>query len=185
MIGSLRGTVLQLLSGEILLDVQGVGYRVNVPMMLLDSVKKGDECFVYTHLQVKEDALDLFGFSTYEDLLLFEKLLTVSGIGPKTALGVFLVGKRDEIVQAIEKADVPFFTRVPRLGSKNAQKLIVELKGQLDFSQVASSADREVIDALIGFGFSEREAREALGKVDKNLTDISARIKNALKALNK
>src|SRR5579883_1612363 len=115
MIGSLRGRIQSLQGGMLLLEVQGVGYRVFVPVNLLEK-KVGDELSLYTHLHVKEDALDLFGFTSGEELQLFEKLLTVSGIGPKTALGVFAVGNPQDIIHALDTGDVDFFTRVPRLG---------------------------------------------------------------------
>ena len=184
MIGSLRGTVLSLSGGILLLDVHGVGYRVFVPVSLL-SKKVGDEVILYTHLHVKEDALDLFGFENPDELSLFEKLITVSGVGPKTALGVFTLGTGQEIVTALEKGDVAFFTRVPRLGTKNAQKIIVELKGKIDLSDMnVGAGDRDVVDALIGFGFSEKEARDALKLGDAN-AETSTRIKMALKNLGR
>lgn len=197
MIGFLKGKVEFVDGPYIILDVNGVGYRVLVPSKIFSHAKIKEELklFIYTH--VREDTLDLFGFADLSDLKLFEKLISVSGVGTKTALNVFSIGTRDSIIEAIIKGDVDFFTQVPRLGKKNAQKIIIELKGKLgsledlDLSGESDDAAREVLLVLKSFGFSSTEAREAIKNIDKNLPagrqeqTIEEKIRLALKYLGK
>jgi len=191
MIGSLHGTV-ELFDGiRIFVNVHGVGYRVHVPQQVLATytISQPVDLFVYSH--IREGVFDLYGFTSLEDLKLFEAFLEVSGIGPKTALSIFAVGNREQIITAIQKADVGFFTNVPRLGKKNAQKLIIELKGklgslhELDLSGNKAVEENEVLIALKSFGFSHKEAEEAVQSVGNGVNDVSARLKMALKYLGK
>jgi Holliday junction DNA helicase RuvA len=191
MIRLLKG-IIELQDGpHLLIDVNGVGYHVYATHDLLSRSAVGDavKVFIYTH--VREDLLDLYGFVALEDLKLFESFLTVSGIGPKTAIGIFTVGSREKIINAIATSDVSFFSSVPRLGKKNAQKLIIELKSKLgsfvtlDLSSPTAKTDTEVIEALKSFGFSPREASEALSLLDPEITDVSEKIRLALKQLGR
>lgn len=190
MIGSLHGVVELVDGSQILVNVHGVGYRVHVPQSVLVSYHRDDKIDVYTYTHVREDILDLYGFPQLEDLKLFEMFLSVNGIGPKTALGIFSVGSRSDILSAIQKADVKFFTGVPRLGTKNAQKLIIELKGklgslaELDLSGKNDVMVDEVTQALRGFGFKDKEIADALEAV-ADVEGSSKKIKMALKYLGK
>lgn len=191
MIGMLTGTVALRNDPFIILDVHGVGYKVYITSQLFPSLTQGQELTVFTHTHVREDALELFGFPTAEDLRLFELLIDVNGIGPKTAVGVFAVGNRSEIVGAIAQADVDFFTGVPRLGKKNAQKIIIELKNkiggkeELDLKEESDDITYETIAALEGIGFSEREARMAIKAIEGKGTTVQEKVKLALKQLGK
>ena len=131
MIGFLSGEVVARDDPYIVIDVNGVGYKVVVANGVLSNLGKNGKVklFIYTH--VREDAISLFGFLDSLDLKLFENLISVSGIGPKTAMNIFSIGNREEIIQSIITSDVSFFTGVPRLGKKNAQKIIIELKSKL------------------------------------------------------
>lgn len=186
----LTGIVSYRFDPHILLNVQGVGYKVLVSPPVLSKLPVGTETALFTHMHVREDALELFGFLEPEDLKLFEYLISVSGIGGKTAVGVFAIGSRSQIISAIAKGDVAFFTAVPRLGKKNAQKLIIELKSKigskddLDLSGGDSAAD-EVLLALQSFGFSLREASTALTAVADQGKTPEEKIKLALKYLGK
>lgn len=188
MIGLLKGTIAYKDASAILLDVQGVGYKVLVPVAFLSKGALGDGVILYIHTHVREDLLELYGFTEPEDLRIFEYLISVSGVGCKTALGIFSVGARQEIVQAITAGDVAFFMSVPRLGKKNAQKIIIELKSKLggltdiDLSQDESS---EVISALKGFGFSDEEARLALRGIKGEGETVTDKVKLALKYFGK
>jgi holliday junction DNA helicase RuvA len=190
MIGMLTGKLVFRDGQSIILDVHGVGYRVLASSQILDSSHTGDTLTIFTHTHVREDALDLFGFSSQQDLRVFEQLISVSGVGPKTAMSVFLVGNTDAILGAIQKADVDFFTSVPRLGKKNAQKIIIELKnklgslGDLDLAEETVEAS-EVVSALESIGFSEREARDALRNIQGAGSSVEEKIKLALKLLGK
>lgn len=191
MIGSLKGTIELLDYPYVILNVNGVGYKVLLYNTLLASLKLNDSTKLFTYTYVKEDALELFGFSSFEDLKLFENLISVSGVGPKTAISVFSYGTKEEIMEAIIKGDVDFFTDVPRLGKKNAQKIIIELKNKmgsiedLDLSGKDRSENNEIISALKGFGFSVKEAQDALRAVRNEAKTAEEKIKLALKYLGK
>src|SRR5882757_5682936 len=155
MIGTLKGTIEYREDPSLIVDVNGVGYRVLVPSSVSAKLNGlGEAIKLFTHTHVREDLLELYGFTEPADLKLFTHLISVSGVGCRTALGIFSVGSRHEIVQAISAGDVTFFTTVPRLGKKNGQKIIIELKnklgagGDLDLSDPVGSDQSEVIAAL-------------------------------------
>ncbi len=191
MIGSLKGKIDLLKRPYVLIDVSGVGYKVLVSDNVYKKLTVGQVIKLYTFTYVREDALDLFGFSEVEDLDLFEDLISVSGIGPKTALNIFSFGERKDIIDAIVKGNVGFFTAVPRLGTKNAQKVIIELKNkmgntsQLDLSGKDFEDNKDVIEALKNFGFSVAESQKALGEIKDQGLSVDAKIKFALKSLGK
>lgn len=191
MIGFLKGEVFFKEGNYIILDVKGVGYKVLAASDVLSKTIKGTslELFIYTH--VREDNISLFGFLEASDLKLFENLIGVSGIGPKTAMNIFSVGNRAEITNAVVQGNVDFFTSVPRLGRKNAQKIIIELKnkfggiGDLDLTGEDMFGSEEVIVALRGFGFTNKEIYEAIRAVKKSGQKITETIRLALKYLGK
>lgn len=189
MIGSLKGKITLRDGNYVLVEVGGVGYKVLVPSKIATGTEENIHLFIYTH--IKEDALDLFGFSEITDLKLFENLISVSGVGPKTAIAIFSFSDRESIVKAVLEGDVDFFTKIPRLGKKNAQKIIIELKNKLgddsilDLSEPESAENDEIIQALETFGFSIKESRNVLKKIDKNVKTTEEKIKMALKYLGK
>ncbi|MEK7092634.1 MAG: Holliday junction branch migration protein RuvA [Patescibacteria group bacterium] len=192
MIAFLEGTLLLRDDPYIIVNVSGVGYRVVASQAVLSKLGNvGEKITMYIHTHVREDALDLYGFSEQADLKLFEQLIGVSGVGPKTALGIFSVGTRAEIVQAVITGNVLFFTGVPRLGKKNAQKIIIELKGKfgsiqdLDLSESDLVSHNEVVDALLTFGFSKAEIQKALQGLQLDGLSLSEKVKQALKALGR
>ena len=189
MIGALTGTVEMLIKPHVLVDVNGVGYKVLVSDGLFAklSPKQKTKLFIYT--SVKEDAIDLFGFEDPHDLKLFENLISVSGIGPRTALNIFSFGTREAIEEAVVKSDTSFFTSVPRLGTKNAQRIIIELKGKLgssqdlDLSGAEQLENDQVVQALRNFGFTQDEARKALKDIKTHGLKTEDKIRLALKNL--
>jgi holliday junction DNA helicase RuvA len=191
MIGSLRGKVILKDGNYLIVEVGGVGYKVLVSSKLLSKSSLDDQVFVYTYTHVKEDILELFGFSETADLKLFENLIGVSGVGPKTAMSIFSFFSREEIVNAVLKGDVEFFRKVPRMGTKNAQKIIIELKsklgdsGILDLSGDVSGENEDLITALQTFGFSRKEAHDALRQIDGKAETAEEKMKLALKYLGK
>lgn len=191
MIGSLKGKIDLLKRPYVLIDVNGVGYKVLVSDNVYKKLTIDQVVKLYTFTYVREDALDLFGFSEVEDLDLFEDLISVSGIGPKTALNIFSFGERKDIIDAIIKGNVSFFTAVPRLGTKNAQKVIIELKNkmgntsQLDLSGKDFEDNNDVIEALKNFGFSVAESQKALREIKDQGLSVDEKIKFALKSLGK
>ena len=179
MIARLTGTVIGI--HPLVLDVHGVGYLVSVPQKFATAI--GQKLTVHTYTHVREDALQLFGFETQEELSLFELLLTVSGIGPKTALAVMDRGV-DAIRKAITSSDVDFFMTVPRLGKKNAQKIIIELRSKIagttgDIPETGETG--EITSALLSMGFDRNELKEVIKKLPEG--SLEEKIKFALKML--
>jgi len=191
MIASLFGTVLVRDDPISIIEVHGVGYRIYVAPSAFSSITVGKQVklFIYTH--VREDILDLYGFSTYEDLQIFELLLSVSEIGPKTAIGIFAFGGQKEIYKAIAESNLEFFTAVPRLGRKNAQKIIIELaskigsKSELDLSQKDLHDNEQVIAALKSFGYTSKEAVQAIKDIQTDGLSTQEKVKRALQLLGK
>ncbi len=191
MIGMVRGSVVLRNDPYILIDTGGVGYKVLVARDVLNKISGlGSEVVVFTYTHVREDMLELYGFSKAEDLRLFELLISVSGIGPKTAVGMFSLYSSGDIIGAIKNGNVETFTAVPRLGRKNAQKIIIELKNKvgggkdLDLTSDDSSENSDVIMALKTFGYSDQEAAVALQEIDSALP-TEKKIKLALRQLGK
>lgn len=184
MIGYLKGKVIEQDLKSVILDVSGVGYRIFTNTALLDQ-KTSQTLEFWTYLAVRENALDLYGFTTKEELNFFELLITVSGIGPKSAMGILTVASVTNLRNAISSGDTSHLTKVSGVGKKNAEKIVVELKDKLTgFEGVVSmSGDVDVIEALKSLGYGEREAREALKKVGES-KDTSDKIKKALKLLS-
>ncbi|OGE64955.1 Holliday junction DNA helicase RuvA [Candidatus Daviesbacteria bacterium RIFCSPLOWO2_02_FULL_36_7] len=189
MIGFLSGAIHSKFTNQIILLVSGVGYLVTVPPSYLNLLKVSaqTELFIYTH--VREDTLDLYGFSTKDELELFKLTLTVSGIGPKTALLVVDKGV-GKVEQAIKNADTDFFTTVPRLGHKNAQKIIIELKNklgglkELDLTS-ENGESTQAIEALRNLGYTRQEATQAIGAVPASEITLEQKITYALRNLGK
>lgn len=191
MIAFLRGNVAVIDGSTIVLDVHGVGYKVLVTQDVLAVCSRGAELELFTYTHVRENILELFGFGAYSDLKLFEQLISVSGVGPKTAIGVFSLGTSHEIMTAIAQENVAFFTAVPRLGKKNAQKLIIELKTKMaigndvTFAVGDNAIGAEVIAALQAVGFSASEAGKALMAIDGQGETVGEKVKLALRYLGK
>lgn len=189
MINSLHGTVTHKDLHMIVVDVNGVGFKVFTPTETALDAVLNKPITLWTHLSVRENALDLFGFKDKESLDVFGLLITISGIGPKTALGILNVASVEMLEQAISENDTSYLTRVSGIGKKNAEKIVLELQGKL----ISSSKDKglnlraegDALEALVSLGYSEREARESLKKVGKDIENTSERVKQALKLLSK
>lgn len=189
MIGFLKGILFLRDDPYVVIDVHGVGYKVCASPDFLSKFHMGDTVTIFTHTHVREDTLELFGFVDQAHLELFELLISVNGIGPKTAIGIFGIGSKDQIIGAIRKADVDFFIGVPRLGKKNAQKIIIELKNKIGSVEELDLSGQEGIDevvlALTSFGFSEAEAKAAMRQVGEDGKNVSEKVRLALKYLGK
>lgn len=188
MISKLTGTICDIFETHIILDCHDVGYKVTLSLPLLHKVRLGEKQTYYIYTHVKEDALALFGFASKKELGLFEMLISVSNIGPKTAMAVLNLGNVDQILQAIAKADSDYFLNVPRVGKKNAQRIIVELRskigsiGEIDLTFEESAENKEILQALLDFGFERNEIKNALKKLPKE-GKIEEKIRTALKLL--
>ncbi len=189
MIGKLTGTIETTGQSPLIIDVHDVGYAVFVAAGELKKLKSGQKTTLYIHTHVRDDALDLFGFSQIEDLRLFKLLLTVSGVGPKTALSIIDRGARG-IEKAVMNADIDFFTTIPRLGKKNAQKIIIELKNKLgglldiDLTDSGTNETKQILDALTAMGFDRRDATETIRQLNPADT-LEQKIRASLKLLGK
>jgi len=188
MISSLSGTVKYKDLNTVVVDVNGVGYKVHVSTETALDISAGSPVFLWTHLAVRENALDLFGFLEKESLETFELLITISGIGPKTALGILNVASPETLRQAVASSDTSYLTRVSGIGKKNAEKIVLELKDKLKTTAEDRSVDArsegDALEALVSLGYNERDAREALKKVAKEVIGAAERVKQALKILN-
>lgn len=184
MIGYLKGRFIEYDLKSVILDVSGVGYKIYTNTAFLES-KKPEILEFWTYLAVRENALDLYGFVTKEELNFFELLITVSGIGPKSAMGILSVATVSNLRNAISSGDTSHLTKVSGVGKKNAEKIVVELKDKLAGFEGdhVISGDVDVIEALKALGYGEREAREALKKIGES-KDTSDKIKKALKLLS-
>lgn len=184
MISWLRGKFMGTAGAKTILEVGGVGYGLWLPEKIKSELKLGEEITVYVHTFVREEVLDLYGFAKKEELDLFQLLLTVSGIGPKTALMVVDRGV-EGVREAIVKADVSFFTIIPRIGKKNAQKIIIELKSKLgsleEFDFEKSGETQAVINALQTMGYSRIEAMQAARQLPDDLVTVEEKVRYALR----
>lgn len=192
MISFLRGRVINKGFNYAIIETGNIGYQVFAGENFLNDLKIDSEVEIYTHHQVREEASDLYGFKTLEDLELFELLLTVSGVGPKSALGVLTMASASDIKEAIIRGDANLLTKVSGIGKKTAERLVLELKTKiLRFSATATTANSsslvgsDEIEALMSLGYSFSEARSALSLVDPKVVDSGERVKAALRKMAK
>jgi len=192
MISYLKGKIRHKGNGFAILEVNNIGYQVFISPLLYADLSLNLEAEFYTYQQVREDALNLYGFKSMEDLGMFELLLSISGIGPKSALGVMSIATAADIKESISRGDPALLTKVSGIGRKTAERVVLELRekigklvigdGEFNGSQLGSSDE---IDALMALGYSLAQAREALNKVDAKIKDSGERIRQALKKLGK
>jgi holliday junction DNA helicase RuvA len=188
MIGTIRGNVTQINDKSVIIDVNGLGYVVYVSTDTLSHLHEGKGVALWTHLIVREDALDLYGFMEKNEKTFFELLIGVSGIGPRSALAILCLAPPDVLHKAIVSGNTDYLTKVSGIGKKSAEKIVLELKDKLaklaeqDGSGLHQAS--EVLEALKAIGYSQKEAREAVQKLPAELTDTGEQIKEALKFLN-
>lgn len=188
MISKITGQIIHKTDKFIVVETNGIGYKVFATTELLSIAKLEAEIKIWTYLAVRENALDLYGFFDKKELDFFELLITISGIGPKTALGILNVATVDSLRKAISSGETAHLTKVSGLGKKVADKIVLELKGKLgSYEEVHLGLKEEIdaLEALKSLGYSHREARESLQEIDKSLTTTSDRVKAALKHLGK
>ncbi len=185
MIGFLNGIVHTTDNSSLILDVHGVGYRVFAPLPVLVSTIKGSSLSLFIHTHVREDHIILYGFKDDTDLFLFEKLTSVSGIGPKSALAMLSVHSPSSLADAIERSDVEALSHTPGVGKKTAEKIILELKGKLShlIGKEMNDTTLEVRLALEALGYSAKEIHDALKDLNTDNKTTSSIIKEALQQL--
>ena len=192
MIAQLNGEIASINGNTIVLLVGGVGYKVNTTLETIKKVKESGSptISIKTHLAVRETSLDLYGFLRNEELEFFEMLISVSGIGPKSAVAILNVADVETLKTAVSTGESSYLTKVSGIGKKNAEKIIIELRDKL--GAIESSTDKanmreelETLEALQTLGYSTREAREAMKHISKDAATPSERIKEVLKILSK
>jgi Holliday junction DNA helicase RuvA len=188
MIGRLTGLIAEKTPPQVLVDVNGVGYEVDVPMSSFFNLPGvGERVTLLTHFVVREDAQVLFGFLTHEERSTFRQLVKISGVGPRTALSILSGLSVAELAQAVSLQQSGRLVKVPGIGKKTAERLLLELKGKLgpDLAlpaTAANTAQADIVQALVALGYSEREAAAALKALPAD-SGVSEGIKLALKAL--
>ncbi|MBI3369731.1 MAG: Holliday junction branch migration protein RuvA [Burkholderiales bacterium] len=191
MIGRLTGTLAEKTPPQVLLDVNGVGYELDVPMSSFYNLPAlGERVTLLTHFVVREDAQQLFGFLTHDERATFRLLIRISGVGPRTALSILSGLSVAELAQAVTQQQAGRLVKVPGIGKKTAERLLLELKGKLGpelgagGATVVSDAQGDIVQALMALGYNEREAAAALKSLPPDV-GVSDGIKLALKALSR
>jgi holliday junction DNA helicase RuvA len=190
MIGRIAGVLIEKNPPQVLVDCQGVGYDVDVPMSTFYNLPAlGDKVSLLTHHVIREDANILYGFATQQERATFRQLIKISGVGPKMALGILSGMSVAELSQTITLQDVNRLTKLPGIGKKTAERLLLELKGKLGADIGAGAlpvddAQIDILQALVALGYSDKEAAAALKALPKDV-GVSEGIKLALKALAK
>ncbi len=179
MIREIRGPVLSVEAGGIIINVAGFGILASVPSP--DAFSVGETVALKTHLAVKQDGMELYAFKEPADLRFFELVLKVPGVGPKTAINLLRRAPRASLEEAIARKDLSYLTKVAGLGKKSAEKLLVEIAEKITASGTGEvGEDGQVFDTLVALGYTEREAREAVHAIPKDIEGQDARLKSAL-----
>lgn len=190
MIGRLSGILLDKNPLQLIVDCQGVGYEVSVPMSTFYQLPSvGEKLVLLTHFVVREDAQLLFGFGTVQERELFRELIKISGVGARTALALLSGMSVADLAQAVTLQEAGRLTKIPGIGKKTAERLLLELKGKLGAdlggsTSAAQDSNSDILNALLALGYSDKEAALALKQVPAG-SSVSDGIRHALKALSK
>lgn len=187
MIGRITGTLIEKNPPTICVDVHGIGYEIDVPMSTLyDLPDLSQQVTLYTHLSIRDDAHVLFGFAKAAERIAFRTLIKVSGIGPKTALGILSGLSVDDLASAIQNQDIALLTRAPGIGKKTAERMILELRDKFNVGVVSpsTSIDRDdILNALLALGYNNTEVNKAVKKISADVS-VSEGIRQALQILS-
>jgi Holliday junction DNA helicase RuvA len=190
MIGKLTGTLAERNPPQVMVDCHGVGYEVDVPMSTFYNLPAlGERVSLLTHFVVREDAQILFGFGTAEERVAFRQLIKISGVGPRMALGVLSGMSVGDLAQVVTQQDSGRLVKIPGIGKKTAERLLLELKGKLGAdlarpSHPVNDAQADILQALVALGYSDKDAAASVKALPADLT-VSEGIKRALQALGK
>ncbi len=190
MIAYLEGTVIHTTDKFIILNTGNIGYKVSVTPEIISLCKNEEQIALFIHTSVRENSIDLFGFQNSEELSFFELLLDVSGIGPRSALGIIGLAPIHTIKRAIATGDVSYLNKVSGIGKKTAEKIIIELRDKLQSYKQDSDTpstlreEGDLLEALKSLGYSQNEARDALKNIPPSIEGTNARIKEALRILS-
>jgi len=191
MISMIKGKVIENGNRYVVVDVHGIGYKIFVTDDALHALKINTDKTFWTHLAVRENSQDLYGFTTRKERDFFELLITVSGVGPKSALNILSLISSDTLGNAIRTGSTAHLVKVSGIGRKTAEKIVLELKDKMmgiendsdTETSAGMSSDMDVIEALKALGYDASDAREALKKIGKDIMDTGAKVKAALKTL--
>jgi len=185
MYGYIKGVITEIESGYVIIDNHDIGYIIHVPNPYY---YKLDETYtIYTYTQVREDEYSLYGFKTKEELDLFLKLISVKGLGPKMALPMLATGSTAGIADAVERENILYLKKFPKIGDKVARQIILDLKGKIDGAQMSLlnvKENHELTDALVALGYKQADIKKVTNKIDNTLT-LEEQIKESLKLLLK
>jgi len=191
MIYSILGAIISKNKGFTVVEAGGVGYKVTCPLSVLSRLPSvGEQVKLLTHHHVREDANDLYGFLTDTELSLFESLISISGVGPKSAMGIMGVAAVTDLIAAINEGRVDLLTKASGVGKKTAERVVLELKGKLTFADTsgmisAMEGDLELEETLVGLGYSKAQAKSAIAKLDPALDNFNEKLKAVLREYKK
>ena len=187
MIAVIEGTFSEAETNHMVISVGGVGYKIFATKEDIDTARKNGTIKIWTHLAVRDDAMDLYGFCEKAGRDFFELLISVSGIGPRSALSILNLAPLSALKRAISKGEPAYLSKVVGIGAKKAEKIIIELRDKLPEEKggVDWREEADAIEALKSLGFAEREVREALKKIGEGAVSAGDRIKEALKVLKR
>ena len=184
----LTGTIADVRVSEVVIDVGGVGYLVALQVGRGGELALGAKLSLHTYLAVREDALDLYGFFSRDDLEMFELLIELPKIGPKSALQILSQADVELLKKAVASEDPVYLSKMSGIGKKTAEKIVLGLKDKFEGMEHVGGTQQgtsDVIDALVTLGYSQKEARDAVQKLSPEVTDTNARVKEALRSLSR
>lgn len=185
MIGRLKGAVVYRGSNHLIIDIHGIGYKIFATSAILSTTLEEKEKVLWIHTAVRENAIDLYGFETREDIDFFEQLLTIPGIGPKSALSVLDAASVKTLKQGISLGDTSHLIKVSGIGKKSAEKIMLGLKDKFKDDPARAGLENEIdaLEALTALGYPQRDVREAFQKIDTSVIDTGEKVKEALRIL--
>ena len=178
----LNGIIKDIESNYIVLDINGIGYLIYVANPYYYQIENSYKVYTYTH--IREDEFSLYGFKSKEELDLFLKLISVKGLGPKMALPILATGSIEGIMDAIDRENILYLKKFPKIGDKVARQIILDLKGKLAKTVTNNNINEELTEALLALGYKNNDIKKVVASIDSNLT-IENQIKEALKSLLK
>ncbi len=187
MFGHISGTIFEILPSKTIVKCGGIGFVINITIQASQNLKIGSEANFWTHTAVRENSIDLYGFENEQELKIFELLLSVSGVGPKSGLAILGVAGVQAIEQAVATGDTSALTTISGIGKKTAEKIVIELNGKLvsrGSQKDGTTTDIDVFEALKSLGYRERDIQETIKQLPKEIEGTNERIKYALKQIS-
>ncbi len=184
MLDFIKGEAVIIKPNKVVIEVGGIGFSVKVPFRVSQQIQKKDEVQLFTSLNLKEDAIELYGFLEVYERELFEELIKISGIGPTTAMNILSTYDRESLKNILEKEDIKALSRVPGIGKKTAQRILLELRGVLPYFKYEQDQKYDdILAALLNLGYKRNEAKETLDKIYNKDKDEASIIKECLRVL--